>query len=593
MDSVPLSSIPLSSIPPNSALLEQNLASIATHRLQLADAIRHAETESAVTMRITPTRTDAVNLNYYYAGQERSAHSRIDPQRGARKLVEHLPTGELYIFLGLGMGYQIEALLALDPACYAVVIEHDFAALRIALAGRDMRALLSDRRVEWLVAPRRGEIDAALRLLWVPALMGDVVQVPLRTRIESQPSFFSDAQRELEYCLASLRQSNATQAKLGRRWLRNMLLNLPLIARSDSIVASINGSHSFTEVALIMAGPTLATHLTEIAELQGEIALIAVDTALPVLRARAIIPDVVLSIDCQQISYLHFMEGIDSRTLLALAIGSSPTLARLSERVLFCQSDHPLAYYIGQRLGSLQAVDMTAGNVGHAAFSLALSLGAKRIRLFGADFRYTNGVPYPRGTYLYDYYDGQCRRLQPTEGALYGFMLRDPKAAATAGAAAGANDYTTPLLEDYRRHFEYAVATCPAETILPTESPDRRAAHKQQPPKRLPADLSANRPSDLPSGPAPHQSSELQWQTLLHEYAVGLERLSAPTAPLRLYFEHISQDERLLVLTVAPLIAHLRSHNSLSPQEAFEQARHTTLKLIAQQLQLYHRQITT
>ena len=553
----------------STALLEQNLACIATHSPQLADAIRRAQINSpqeptvhetaahetathehAVTMQTEAARSGAVGLTYLHAGRTTSAHSRIDPQREAERFVSRLPPGELYICVGFGMGYYVEALLRRDTGCCVLIVEYDYEALHVALSGRDMSALLSDRRIDWLVAPRRGEIAEMLHRLWIPTLMGAAVIVPLRTRIETRSAFFGAALGEIEHCLAGLRQSYRTQAAFGRRWLHNMILNLP------AIITPENGTdrRMFEEVAVVLAGPTLATHLDEIAALKvngAHTALIVVDTALPIMRARGIVPDIVLSIDCQQISYLHFMAGLDRRTRLALAIGSPPILARQTEGPLFCRSDHPLAHYIDRRLGGLQAIDMSAGNVGHAAYSLALSLGARRIRLFGDDFRYTGGAPYPRGVYLYDYFANQCQRLQPMEGALYGFMLRDPAACRISDGS-----YTTPLLTTYRRRFEYFVGDVA-----------QHAAYAHQ---------SATSPSGAPAA--------LEWQDLLREYSDGIADLPTPTAPFRFYFEQIDEAERLLVLTLAPLIAYMRLHDGIALTDSFDRARHYTRRLIARRL---------
>jgi hypothetical protein len=134
----------------------------------------------------------------------------------------------------------------------------------------------------------------------------------------------------------------------------------------------------------------------------------------------------VVSIDCQHISYYHFL-GCNSRNIpLFLDIASPPLLSAFSSSPFFFCSGHPLALYLIQHWRPLPHLDTSGGNVTYSCLCLAESLGARRITLFGADFSYVGSRTYAKGTYIYPFFAKKQNRFCPMEALFSAFLYRSP-----------------------------------------------------------------------------------------------------------------------------------------------------------------------
>jgi hypothetical protein len=257
----------------------------------------------------------------------------------------------------------------------------------------------------------------------------------------------------------AVRADYSVQAHFGKRWLSNVLGNL---GRADKPAPDLPRVRSAFVAA---AGPSLEAQLPHIRRLRSSGILVATDTSLPALLGAGIPPDLILSIDCQNHGYLHFMKGLPERSTLVLDLASPPLLPRIASRhgagCVFATSRHPFTAYLGAHWKSFPSIDMSGGNVASAAVSLARSLGAEEVRLFGADFAYPAGKAYARGTYLYDLFEGTQYRQFPVETRFYAFLHRtaDIRREATGTGVI----YRTPLLSSYRDRLETFVRSSGAE----------------------------------------------------------------------------------------------------------------------------------
>jgi hypothetical protein len=247
-------------------------------------------------------------------------------------------------------------------------------------------------------------------------------------------------------------------------------MSLNFAAKKDSPVE---------EAAIIAAGPSLDQQIPALAEFKSRNGfIICADTALPVLLHNGIEPDAVVSIDCQHISYYHFIP-IDSRKgaeaqrrregelsynlrdiPLFLDIASPPLLREVSASPVFFVSGHPLALYVSRYWKSLPRLDTSGGNVTYACLSLAENLGAKRITLFGADFSYIGCRTYARGTYIYPYFEKKQNRFTPLESLFSAFLYRSPFLESKKTGY-----YETASLRFYREKLEEKAAMMTAQVI--------------------------------------------------------------------------------------------------------------------------------
>jgi len=383
-----------------------------------------------------PARLDA-------NGAVHALHSTMDPRKEAKRLIDTVEEGFL-VLLGLGGGFYAEAALERDDISTVLVIEFDPEAFAEQLSLLDYSHLFGNPRFRLLLDNSGLEIEQYILNIYQPVLFGGIRVIPLRPRTALAPEPFAMAGNAVEAAISRVSADYSVQAHFGKRWFSNTVRNLLHTGENLDTVPAIQ------RAAVCAAGPSLSSQIKRLKENHEDLFLIATDTSLSCLIHGGLIPDAVISIDCQHISYRHFMNGLPEETHLFLDLASPPLLAAISERRHFFTGGHPLTRYISQVRGLLPELDTSGGNVTYAAISLAERLGAGEIELYGADFSYPNGVTYARGTYIYRIFENRQNRLLPLEAQASAFLYRTPLEKKENHAWY----YETGILKLYRERLE-------------------------------------------------------------------------------------------------------------------------------------------
>jgi hypothetical protein len=361
-------------------------------------------------------------------GNNQPLHSLIDPKREAERLVSTIPpdTG-FVIFLGLGGGFAPQAALA-NTAAQIVVIDFDKDGIKELLSAKDYMPLLNNGRFSLLTDFPLDEIKIFILNNYSPTLCGGIKVIPLRTRTEHDLEKFNKAAAVIQEAIDSAAADFSVQAHFGLRWFSNIIRNIKTADKSADLSGDQTfGAKKINEAAIVAAGPSLDGQINALAEYKSRrVFIICCDTALPVLLHNRIEPDAVVSIDCQHISYYHFL-GYNIRNIpLILDIASPPLLRRFSTLPVFFSGGHPLALYISRYWRPLPMLDTSGGNVTYACLSLAEKFNAQRITLFGADFSYIRCQTYARGVYIYSYFEKKQNRFRTLEALSSAFLYRSP-----------------------------------------------------------------------------------------------------------------------------------------------------------------------
>ncbi|MCL2805540.1 MAG: DUF115 domain-containing protein [Treponema sp.] len=400
-------------------------------------------------------------------------HSMVDPVREAQRIVSSSASDGFLICLGLGGGFIPKAALEATDA-QVTVIDFDIKSIIQLFSHIDYTHLLNNNRFFLLIDPDKEEIKNFVFENYKPALWGGIKTIPLRTRTETDKPLFDLAILNLQETIEEVSADYSVQAHFGKRWFSNIIRN---IGRANF---TFNKNINAENTAIAAAGPSLDTRLLELKEfkLNGGF-VICCDTALAVLLNNNIKPDVIVSIDCQFISYYHFI-GSDIQSIpLVLDITSPPLLSRFSSFPCFFSGGHPLVRYISNTLNdggsqALPILDTSGGNVTYACLSLAEYLGAKHITFFGADFSYINSQTYARGTYIYPFFHKKQNRLSPAEALFSRFLYRSELSWVTPLSLAKTGKYyDTGTLRFYRKKLEEKISKMTAkinfkESQLPT-----------------------------------------------------------------------------------------------------------------------------
>ncbi|MDR2259214.1 MAG: DUF115 domain-containing protein, partial [Treponema sp.] len=373
---------------------------------------------------------------------------------------------------------------------------------------------------------------------------------------------FNAAGEAIQETLAKISADYSVQAYFGTRWFANIIRNL------EAAEAQTGPFPPVRKAAICAAGPSLDDQIPLLAEERRSKGafIIAGDTSLPTLLRAGLEPDAVVSIDCQHISYYHFMAGFPPQIPLFLDLASPPFLAALSSRPRFFSGGHPLSAYIFRRWRPLPQVDTSGANVTYAGLSLAENLGAEEIVIYGADFSYPQGQVYSRGAYIYPYFDTRQNRFSPKEALFSAFLYRSPSLAKIAGPVWY---YETATLNRYRTMLEAKAAgmDTPVRPIPGRGAPIKICQGRQKSP-RIPRIFAAGR--ERKSAGA-----------FLRDYRAGLQTLPAPGKNMEDYISRLDEEARALFTTLLPQAAAIKRRESgLTPGEVIEAARDYSVKEI-------------
>jgi hypothetical protein len=414
------------------------------------------------------------------------------------------------------------------------------------LRSKDYSPLFADPRFRLLVDPNPAAIEQYILENYQPVLSGGIRMLPLRARTEADTPRFTEAAYMVNTAISVVSGDYSVQAYFGIKWFSNILRNLIRAEKQDGPIPSIKYA------AITAAGPSLDIQLPLLEKKRSTLFLIATDTSLPTLLHAGLEPDAVVSIDCQHISYYHFMEGLPAHIPLYLDLASPPGVASRSAHPRFFSGGHPLTRYISQQWRAVPLIDTSGGNVTYAAMSLADMLGAERIELYGADFSYPQGRTYARGTYIYPFFEKQQTRFSPLEALFSGFLFRSPQLQRFDQMDTWY--YETPILNHYRKKLEEKIASIRA-TVIPVPGIGARLCigEKQPHPQLHTIRLFA------PGSPV------MKAQDFLAEYREKIRAMPAMHGSAWTYLQHLSQENRLILSTLLPQCAMMKRRNPKLP----------------------------
>ena len=377
----------------------------------------------------------------------RLMHSKYNPQNEAVQFAKAIDKADLFIILGLGGGYHIEAIQNAHPNAKIIVAENSFSDINTLLEIPLVKNLSQS-----IIFCTKENIAQTILSVYNPLLFERFSVISQRAWAQNYPELDTTFRAIINATLKNVSADYSVQAHFGRHWHRNIIENIKFLStHSNAPLPLSNGKTA----AIIAAGPSLDKSAKKINANRENYFVIATDTAFSALHRRGIYCDVVISIDAQNISYKHFM-CIDAkenkRTLFVFDLSSPPSsirkIAQLGFPIHFTINRHPLSQLASQFF-PFMTVESGAGTVTIAAADFARQIGFTQIELFGADFAYSLGKPYTKGTYLDSIYRESEKRIDNTETKYTALMYRTELMAKADGV------FTTPILESYKSTMEF------------------------------------------------------------------------------------------------------------------------------------------
>lgn len=384
-------------------------------------------------------------------------HSKYDPIKEAQTFSAQFDNEKsFYIIGGLCGAYHVWAILKKNAGNKAIIIEN---------SEKDIRFLSEIESVQRLLKNTNAIITTPENLYekiinnFLPALYGNARILFLRSW-ENQ--FSKTAQKTkiiIKRAINDVLNDFSTQRCFGKIWQRNIFQNLSFAKYSDTnaflkIAAKKANTNRVKTAAVVAAGPSLDKSISTLKKEREKYFVISVDTAFPVLLKNEIDSDIVISIDGQMISHSHFIDEIPKKTLFAFDLcacnSSVRKIKQKNAHFIFFESGHPLAVFASNFRDKTFFTHLCTGSgtVTCAAFSLARVLGFEKIEFFGADFSYSNGKSYAKGTYFDELYFSCANRIVSAETLFSGLFFRSKL------RKIAENIYDTPLLATYKKSLE-------------------------------------------------------------------------------------------------------------------------------------------
>ncbi|WP_168927404.1 motility associated factor glycosyltransferase family protein [Nitrincola alkalilacustris] len=305
--------------------------------------------------------------------------SAFDPVREAAvqaSVVEN-DANEVWVY-GVGSGHLADQLLQ-RPALkslYLVFFNHQLLAESLAVYSHDW---IEDPRVRLVFAGHLKQISRPRAVIYAELMLAEPDAVSLRDRVVMA----------LDNRLVSMRLDKR-QAQYDRP---NILQNLPM-ALNDPGVDQFFDQHKGGVITVIAGGPSATAFLSNP---EPSDCLIVVSTALRAVLQAGLQPDIVVALDGHPGMVGHF-EGVAHlpalhRSTLVYAPAIPPAMLALwlGPRSVF-RLDTPLYQGVSE-CKALTAL-FCSGTVTHSAIDLAVQMGAREVRLVGADFGFPDGYTH-------------------------------------------------------------------------------------------------------------------------------------------------------------------------------------------------------
>jgi hypothetical protein len=338
---------------------------------------------------------DVLDLETVRVVRTAAARTRGVDEMMRQWLARELPADAKLLASPLGIAVLADALL---PTSW------DFERDLVVLVGAELAPvahLLADVGQQRMIVLGEGELPASA----IGTRSLEEVVLAIRTMTPMAPTQVAlrastTADRELvEKCsaaardgLADLRVHQNTVRSFSRTWIEQGTANLPALARWPS-VEQVGDALAGKPIVIVAPGPSLARNIDQLRSLQGRAVICCFSHSLKPVLAAGVTPDVIVSVDPQDVRY-HFAGCDLSGSYLVNGATVHPSLFELPARgKLALAANGPIDDWLFDALGSSPQV-VGGGSVATSAFSLALRWKCDPIIFLGLDLSFPGGQYY-------------------------------------------------------------------------------------------------------------------------------------------------------------------------------------------------------
>ncbi|MBE5943493.1 MAG: motility associated factor glycosyltransferase family protein [Lachnospiraceae bacterium] len=325
-------------------------------------------------------------------------NSTYNPAREAEKYMSDvvgMPDESVLTIIGLANGaFLKEFVKKRIKNVHCVVYEPSIAVFMEVVKSVDITDILADKNVFLVV---EGIDDSHFGLI-----MSDYIQIYNRNTnvhmiLPKYKELFPESCRKIEHILNEqydrVRAEEVTVTEYGVRCCKNGLYNTKRLVGCRSGRDYVGIFPENMPVIIVSAGPSLTKNVELLKEAKGKALILVVDTAIPKVISRDIIPDMIISVDYHK-SKKHFNVGdLSDIPFLADMDTNAKVLAHVKPKnLIFNSSDSLLWARLFEEAGSEICTIESGGSVSTAAIGHMISWGFRKIILVGQDLALTGNM---------------------------------------------------------------------------------------------------------------------------------------------------------------------------------------------------------
>ncbi len=210
---------------------------------------------------------------------------------------------------------------------------------------------------------------------------------------------YNGIQNLIEEYVKEFWQNRLTTIHMAPLWIKNIFTNTAYLNRRSVDTRWSFPSIGDRPVVVTGAGESLEHSIEDIISSRDSIAILAVDTSLPVLFRHGIQPDFVVAVDSQIYNLYDFFDFRDSKIPLFFDLTCYPGIARNFKGMLYPFlsnfSENSLISRLKDSFANLEIIP-PLGSVGITAVHIALEITAGAVIHTGLDFSYSIGKSHAR-----------------------------------------------------------------------------------------------------------------------------------------------------------------------------------------------------
>ena len=397
--------------------------------------------------------------------------SGVDPVRRGDKTADVVSITDRTLYLcpsplyGYGLKRFLSRLEEEAPNSAVLCVEADNELYELAVKNIDP-AITANQRLRITNISEIGSLCVFARQVWGSRAFRTAQTLRLTGGWQLYPQLYDSLAEALRQEIANDWSNALTMTKLGRLYIRNAIRNLALIPCFPSIEHLSFGSEP---LLVLGAGPSLDETLAGLERFFGErfklpkqrpFRIICVDTSLPALRDRGIVPDLAVILESQHWNLKGFIGCRGWNVPAAIDLSALPLSGEIlaGKKYLFSTPWTNLRIFDRLKEAALLPASVPPlGSVGLCALELGRRLSHGEIICAGIDLSFTLEKSHARCT------PGQKDKLATKTrfSSLLNAAIAFDSASFAAVSKSGLSVRCNPIMRNYRNLFEQEFASDP------------------------------------------------------------------------------------------------------------------------------------